>query len=100
MTLKALNPSDREIRTVSDTLRVAPKLRKAAESVLQKGGTLSGFLEESLRTHVTRRKLQQEFVARGLAARDEARRTGQYVAAGQALLELRDLLAARKAKKR
>lgn len=75
------------------SLRVAPALRQAAESVLKEGETISGFVEQSLRANITRRKLQQEFIARGIAARDEARRTGEYYPAEEALLELDGLLA-------
>ncbi len=61
-------------------LRVTPSLRHEAESVLQEGETLSGFVEEALRTHIERRKFQQEFIARGLASRDRAKATGRYIA--------------------
>lgn len=52
------------------------ELRKAAEAVLHEGESLSSFMEQSLRDEVNRRRMQAEFIARGLAARDEARRTG------------------------
>ncbi len=60
------------------SLRVEPELRQAAESVLQQGESLSGLMEKSLRDEVNRRRNQAEFIARGLAARDEAKRTGVY----------------------
>lgn len=82
------------------SLRVAPALRKAAENVLHKDETLSGFLEESLRAHINRRQVQQAFIARGLAARDEAQRTGQYSSAEEVLTALKDRLSAKKAKGR
>ena len=74
------------------SLRVEPELRKAAESVLRDGESLSSFVEQSLRAHVTRRQLQNEFVARGLASLDEARRTGEYVDADVVHAELHDML--------
>ena len=43
------------------------------------GETLSEFVEASVRAGVERRRVQGEFVARGLRSRDEARRTGDYV---------------------
>lgn len=61
------------------SLRVAPELRRAAEELLGEGETLSSFVEQSLREGIQRRRLQSEFVARGLRARDNAQRTGQYV---------------------
>ena len=75
------------------SLRVEPELRKAAESVLRQGESLSGFMEESLREGVNRRLAQAAFVARGLAARDEARDTGRYVEADAVHAELRAMLA-------
>jgi hypothetical protein len=59
-------------------LRVEPELRQAAEEVLNENESLSSFMEASLRESIAKRRLQREFVARGLAARDEARRTGEY----------------------
>ncbi|MHB9117874.1 MAG: YlcI/YnfO family protein [Burkholderiales bacterium] len=70
------------------SLRVDPDLRRAAESVLQNGESLSSFVEQSLRANIERRQVQQEFVARGLAARDDARRTGEYFMAENVLSEL------------
>lgn len=82
------------------SLRVAPELRAAAENVLQEGETLSGFLEESLRAHINRRQTQQEFIARGLASRDEARRSGHYVSADDVLHKMKAMLVASNSKKR
>jgi len=74
------------------SLRVEPELRKAAENVLREGETLSSFMEESLRTGIRHRKIQQEFIARGLAARDEARQTDEYFSAESVHDELNDML--------
>ncbi len=57
-------------------LRVEPGLRKAAENVLREGETLSSFMEASLRAGILYRKVQQEFIARGLASKDEALQIG------------------------
>ena len=73
-------------------LRVDPELRQAAESVLQEGETLSAFMEESLRAGIRHRKIQKEFVTRGFAAREEARRTGEYFDAQDVLNELSGML--------
>jgi predicted transcriptional regulator len=75
------------------SLRVAPELRQAVESVLEEGETLSSFMEQSLRLNIERRRVRTEFVARGLASREEARRTGEYIPAEDVLLELDDMLA-------
>lgn len=73
------------------SLRVDPDLRQAAESVLQEGETLSSFVEQSLRLNIDHRRMQQAFIARGLAARDEALRTGEYYPADQVLRELDEM---------
>lgn len=80
------------------SLRVNPELRQAAESVLQNGETLSSFVEQSLRANIECRRVQQEFIARGLAARDEARQTGEYFADDEVLREMDNLLSHAEAK--
>ncbi|MFO1387034.1 MAG: YlcI/YnfO family protein [Chitinivorax sp.] len=74
-------------------LRVDPALRQAAEDVLQAGESLSSFIEQSVRANIERRRQQQAFIARGLTARDEARESGDYLAASDVLQELDDMLA-------
>ncbi|WP_321811100.1 MULTISPECIES: YlcI/YnfO family protein [unclassified Burkholderia] len=69
--------------TAMSVLRVDRKLLEAAESVLEENETLSAFVESTLRAAVARRRTQREFVARGLASADEARRTGEYVDAAE-----------------
>jgi len=63
------------------SVRVEPELRTAVESVLFEGDTLSQFVEASVRARVERRRVQAEFIARGLRARDEAKASGDYVEA-------------------
>ena len=75
------------------SIRVDPELRQAAEAVLREGESLSSLMEQSLRDQVTRRQLQHEFLARGLASRNEARRTGEYFDAASVHAELRGMLA-------
>lgn len=82
------------------SLRVGPELREAAESVLQDGESLSGLMEKSLRVEVSRRRNQEEFIARGLAAGDEAKRTGVYYTVDEVMGSLRDILAGAKTKQR
>ncbi|MDX1915169.1 MAG: YlcI/YnfO family protein [Methylophilus sp.] len=73
-------------------LRVEPKLREAAESVLASNETLSSFVEESLRANIERRLHQQAFIARGMASRDESKATQAYYSAESVLAELDDML--------
>ena len=75
------------------SLRVQPELRQSAEAVLQEGETLSSFVEEAVRRNVTYRRAQQDFIARGLAARDAARASGEYVDAAEVLDKLGKRLA-------
>lgn len=86
------------MKTVTKTstippLRVNESVRVAAEAALMEGETLSGFVLEAIQFNIQRRSMQQEFVARGLAARDEARRTGKYVPADDVLAGLDKTLA-------
>ena len=69
-------------------LRVQPELRQAAEDTLRPGETLSAFVEDSLRRNVAFRRTQQEFIARGLASRDAARVSGEFVTAKEVLAKL------------
>jgi predicted transcriptional regulator len=75
------------------SLRVDPKLRKAAERVLEEGESLSGFVEQSIRESVERRQTQREFIARGLRSGNEARRSGTYVNSDVVIGRLEKLLA-------
>ncbi len=61
------------------SIRVEPDFRAEVEAVLTEGETLSQFVEASVRASVERRRMQAEFIARGLRSRDEAQRTGDYV---------------------
>ena len=78
-------------------LRVQPELRQAAEDILRPGETLSAFVEDSLRRNVEFRRSQQEFIKRGLASRDAAKKSGVYFSSDEVLAELDNMLA--KAKK-
>lgn len=78
------------------SVRVDPELRAEVESLLGEGETLSEFVEASVRASVQRRRVQAEFIARGLRSRDDARRTDEYVDAAVVLDQLqRKLDAAR-----
>lgn len=75
------------------SLRVDPELRQAAESVLRDHESLSSFLEDAIRSSIERRRSQQAFLERGLAARAESRTTGEYYSARAVQQELDSLLA-------
>lgn len=85
------------------SVRVEPEFRAEVEAVLAEGESLTSFVETALRASVERRRVQAEFVARGLRARDEARRTGDYIDADDVVSGLQrrlDAARARVAKKR
>lgn len=69
-------------------LRVDPELRLAAEDVLRENESLSAFMETALREGIARRRLQREFVARGLVSREQARRDNDYFDADEVHAEL------------
>lgn len=75
------------------SLRVDPELREAAESVLEDGESLSSFIEASVRQTIERRRTRAEFIARGLASREDAKRTGAYFPAEAVHAELGRMLA-------
>lgn len=70
------------------SLRVDDQLRSAAESVLRDGETISSFILDAVRLNISRREAQLEFIERGLAAREDAKRTGHYVSATDMLKRL------------
>ena len=80
------------------SVRVEPELRAEVESLLGEGETLSEFVEASVRASVQRRRVQAEFIARGLRSRDEARRTGEYVDADVVIDQLQHKLDAARAR--
>ena len=59
-------------------VRVEPELRAELEATLREGESLSEFVEAAVRDAAKRRRTEAEFIARGLVAGDEARRTGVY----------------------
>lgn len=73
-------------------LRVTPDLRQAAQNVLREGETLSSFVEESLRAQIERRRFQQEFIARGIAAGHQAKASGDYRSKEEVMKSLKGIL--------
>lgn len=80
-------------------LQIDHELRQAAEDSLTDGETLAGFVEQSIREAVERRRHQREFIARGLASRDDARASGIYISADDVIAKLDAKLASAKAGK-
>ena len=80
------------------SLRVEPELRRAVENALHNDETLSSFMEQALQEQVKRRKLQDEFIARGLDSRDKAKQTGEYYDVDDVLANLDTMLSSAKKK--
>ena len=74
------------------SIRVEPAFREQAEDVLVAGETLSSFVETALAEAIDRRRMQRDFIARGLASRDDAARTGVYHAAADVHREIAERL--------
>ena len=79
------------------SVRVEAEFRAEVESVLAEGESLSEFVEASVRASVERRRVQAEFIARGLRSRDEAKRRGDYVDADDVVAALQRKLDAARA---
>ena len=73
-------------------LRVTPELRQAAESVLRDDESLSSFVKSSLVKQIEFRKMQKEFIARGLAAREASKQSGKYISKEESLVALDAIL--------
>jgi predicted transcriptional regulator len=70
-------------------IRISPALRAQAEHLLGEGETLSAFIVESLEHNIDRRRMQREFIARGLAAADSARAQNRYTPAATVMRRLK-----------
>jgi hypothetical protein len=67
---------------------VEPEFVAGIESVLAEGESVAEFVEAAVRATVERRRVQAEFIARGLRSRDESKRTGDYVDAADVVAGL------------
>lgn len=78
------------------SLRVKPELREAAQSVLRTGETLTSLIETAVQETIHRRRVQDEFLARGLLSSDNAKKTGVYHSANVVHAQLQQRLDARR----
>lgn len=69
-------------------LRVKPELREAAERALRPNETLSKLMESSLESFIAQRAAEDEFIARGLRAAENAQQSKRYVSAEAVLAQL------------
>lgn len=87
--------ADPKSRTIPP-LRVSEQLRADVESVLAPGETLSAFVMDAVSRSIDFRRSQSDFLARGIASAERARKVGGYVSAESAVKGLRKRLAAAK----
>jgi predicted transcriptional regulator len=80
-------------------IRVAPDLRLELEGVLEQGESLSQFVENAVRATVAKRKMQAEFVRRGMAAIEATKVSGDGIPADVVLAKLETKLVAAKQRK-
>jgi hypothetical protein len=77
--------------TVKPSVLDDAEFHAAAESVLREGETVADLIDRSARAEVEYRREQAEFVAKGLAAREEMARTGVYYTTEDVLRMTRDI---------
>lgn len=68
-------------------------MRKAAESLLESGESLSGLTAQSVRLRIRQRRAQHDFIDRGMVSRDAALQSGEYYSVDDVLHDLDDILA-------
>lgn len=74
--------------TTRQALRIPLELRRDAESLLEDGESFPAFVVSAIQRQIETRRVQQLFLARGIANAERARRTKQYVSAADVLKEL------------
>lgn len=75
-------------------VRIEPEFRKQIEESLVGNESLASLVETAVRHEVTRRRMQSEFVRRGLSAIQETLTSGSGIAAEDVLSKLENKLAA------
>ena len=70
-------------------LRVEPRLRALVQRLLREGETLSSFIVDAVEERVRSRAIEDEFIKRGLASGEKARRFGKCVPAASVVAGLR-----------
>lgn len=75
-------------------MRIDPSFRQDIEQSLAAGESLASLVETAVRHEVTRRRVQSEFVRRGMAAIDRTVAAGDGVPAEAVLAKLQAKLAA------
>lgn len=74
-------------------VRIDPQLCRDAEDVLHQGETLAGFIEDAIRSRISRRNADEEFTRSCLEGEADAERTGKYYSVEEVLAELDKIIA-------
>ena len=69
-------------------VRISPATRRSLRKLLRNNETVSSFVADAVTEKLVRRTAQAEFLARGIANAKEAKQTGEYVSAEDALERL------------
>ena len=80
-------------------VRIDPSFRQDMEQSLGKGETLASLVETAVRSEVTRRQIQSEFVRRGSAAISRTIATGDGMPAEVLITKLKTKLDSARASK-
>lgn len=78
-------------------VRIEPSFRQDIENALTAGESLTSLVETAVRNEVTRRRVQSEFVRRGMLALERTVAAGDGVPAEAVIAKLHAKLAAAKA---
>jgi predicted transcriptional regulator len=75
-------------------IRIEPAFRAEIEKSLDSGETMAALVENAVRTEVSRRREQSEFVRRGLAAIARSEADGDWIPAETVIAKLEAKVAA------
>jgi Arc/MetJ-type ribon-helix-helix transcriptional regulator len=82
-------------------IRIEPSFREEIEQSLDSGETMAALVENAVRTEVSRRREQSEFVRRGLAAIARSEADGDWISAETVIAKLEaKVVAARERQKK
>lgn len=82
-------------------IRIEPSFREEIEQSLDSGETMAALVENAVRTEVSRRREQSEFVRRGVAAIARSEADGDWISAETVIAKLEaKVVAARERQKK
>ena len=82
------------------TITIHQDLIRDIESTLHEDETISSFILGAIKSEVEYRKVRNDFLARAILSRDEARETGVYFSHEEVMGELREMLERSKQEKK